>query len=74
MARRDSMLVMTEDEGRALWRLRNRWLGTYLITLPRGQWAAVRYGQKEILVASTPEELGRKIEADYDGLTARRSA
>jgi hypothetical protein len=74
MARWDSMLVMTEDEARALWRLRNRWLGTYQISLPRGQWAAARYGQRQLLTAGTAEELGRLVEADYDSLTARRSA
>ena len=65
---------MTEDEARALWRLRNRWMGTYRIELPRGQWAAARYGQQEILVASTAEELGLLVQADYDSLTAQRSA
>lgn len=65
---------MTEDEGRALWRLRNRWIGTYQISLPRGHWQAMRYGQTEVLTASTPEDLDRLVQADYDSLTARRSA
>jgi hypothetical protein len=60
---------MTEDEARALWKLRNRWLGTYQISVLRGQWTAVRHGHREILRASTAETLGGLIQQDYDLLT-----
>jgi hypothetical protein len=65
-------VIVTEDDARALWRLRNRWMGTYMITLPRGLWQAIRYGAQESLTAGTASELGRKIQQDYDGLTAQR--
>jgi hypothetical protein len=63
---------VTEEDGRNLWRLRSEWLGTYQISLPCGLWQAVRYGESEPLTASTAEELGRKIQADYDARTAGR--
>jgi hypothetical protein len=60
---------MNEDEARALWRLRNRWLGAYGIAFLRGQWMAVRYGHRKILTAGTAEALGGLIQQDYDLLT-----
>lgn len=60
---------MTEGEARALWTLRNRWLETYQISSVRGQWTAVRYGQREISRAGAAEALGGLIQQDYDLLT-----
>jgi hypothetical protein len=61
---------VTEGDGRALWRLSAKWLGTYQISLPHGLGQAVRYGKAEPLTAGTAEELSRKIQQDYDSLSA----
>jgi hypothetical protein len=63
---------MTEEEAHALWTLRSKWLGIYQISLPRGLWQALRYGQRDVLTACTAEELDRKIQSDYGSLTAGR--
>ena len=61
-------IEVTEEDGRALWRLRNRWLGAYQVALSGGLWLAVRHGGAEPLAATTAHELGQKIQADYGTL------
>jgi hypothetical protein len=63
---------VTEENSQALWRLRNRWLGTCQISLPHGLSQAIRFGGHESLTAATAHELGRKVQADYG--TLRTSA
>ena len=64
---------MTEEEAHALWTLRSKWLGLYQISLVRGVWCARRYrGQPEPLTADAASELGQKIQAHRDSVSAGR--
>jgi hypothetical protein len=57
---------VTETERQALWRLRTRWLGVYVVTLADDVWRARQYGDATVLLtADTADELTRLIEADY---------
>lgn len=59
------------DDGRALWQLRNRWLGIYQVALSGGIWRAARYhGAATVLTAGTAGALARKIQHDYESLVS----
>ena len=66
---------MTEEEARALWTLRSKWLGVYQVSFVDGTWRARRYrGEAKALVADTADHLGQKVQADYNSVSAGRSA
>jgi len=60
---------VNEQDGRALWMLRSKWLGLYQVSLVGGEWRARRYrGDPVLLTANTADQLGQKVQADHDVL------
>jgi hypothetical protein len=61
---------MTEQEQRALWQLRSRWLGTYHVAFVDDVWRAKRFGEvTHVITADSADELGEQIKRDYDAVT-----
>jgi hypothetical protein len=57
---------LDQAEQSALWELRTRWLGSYLIRLANNTWSAQRHSDPATVVtADSPEELEDAIRQDY---------